>query len=105
MKRHGWHTIAVALGFILASSGPALAERVRMVRTEGQKGTGARVDKTVPYGTNGKTAFGAYTVAPLIYKSPVVDDPANPQAKPVYNLIFYGAKQAAGDQSFGATPK
>jgi len=44
-------------------------------------------------------------VAPLIYKSPSVDDPKNPQAKPVFNLIFYGAKQGFGDKSNGAAPR
>ena len=44
-------------------------------------------------------------VAPRIYSSPIVDDPANPQARPVYNLIFYGGRQAFGDRSNGAVPR
>jgi hypothetical protein len=44
-------------------------------------------------------------VAPRIYSSPTVDDPKNPQAKPVYNLPFYGAVQGYGDASNGAKPR
>jgi hypothetical protein len=44
-------------------------------------------------------------VAPRIYSSPIVDDPRNPQARPVYNLIFYGGQQAFGDRSNGAAPR
>jgi len=44
-------------------------------------------------------------VAPYIYASPIVDDPRYPQTKPVFNLIFYGASQAFGDQQNGATLK
>ena len=45
------------------------------------------------------------SVAPRIYASPTVDDPKNPQAKPVYNIIFYGSVQSFGDRSNGAMPK
>lgn len=89
----------LALAF---ASGPALAERVPMTRTPGFKSSGSRQDITVPYLTNGRTAFGAYTVAPAIYSSPIVDDVDHPQARPVFNLIFYGAEPAFGGQSQGA---
>jgi hypothetical protein len=90
-------------GLLVAGAGRAQAERTPMTRTSGQRNTGARNDITVPYLTTGKTAFGAYSVAPRVYASPIVDDPKNPQAKPVYNIIFYGSKQAFGDKSNGAT--
>ncbi len=59
----------------------------------------------MPYLTNGTSAFGAYSVAPRIFSSPIVDDPANPQARPVYKLIFYGSQQGFGDRSNGAVPR
>jgi hypothetical protein len=56
----------------------------------------------VPFLTNGTTTLGAYRVAPIIYASPIVNDPMNPQTKPVFNLIFYGSVQSFGDQNNGA---
>ena len=76
-----------------------------MTRSEGMKSTGSRVDITVPYLTTGSSAFMQGAVAPRIYSSPIVDDPANPQARPVYNLPFYGGRQAFGDRSNGAAPR
>jgi hypothetical protein len=74
------------------------------MRASGPKSTGARNDITVPYLTTGTSAFMQRSVAPRIYSSPSVD-PMNPQTKPVYNLIFYGAKQSFGNKSNGATPR
>jgi hypothetical protein len=106
MSKKRWMIGAAALGLFLAIAGTATAERVPMVRTSGQKSTGARNDITVPYTTNGKSAFGVYQgVSPRIYSSPIVDDPKNPQSKPVFNLIFWGSVQSFGDKSNGATPK
>jgi hypothetical protein len=99
-----WRWMAGIL--VLVAAGTAYADRVPMTRTAGQKSTGARTDITVPYTTNGRSAFGVYQgVAPKIYASPIVDDPKNPQSKPVYNLPFWGAVQSFGDKSNGATPK
>ncbi len=100
-----WLTGAVVAGLLLLGGGVARAERTPMTRTPGQHSTGARTDHTVPYLTTGSTAFGGYSVAPRIYASPTVDDPRNPQAKPVYNLPFYGAEQGFGDASNGAKPR
>jgi hypothetical protein len=75
------------------------------IRTSGQKSSGSRPDITVPYLTTGNSAFMHGSVAPKIYSSPIVNDPNNPQAKPVYNLIFYGAVLGFGDKSEGATPR
>jgi hypothetical protein len=69
------------------------------------RSTGTRVDITVPYLTTGNSTFMKGAVAPRIYSSPIVNDPANPQARPVFNLIFYGAQQAFGDKSNGAVPR
>jgi hypothetical protein len=101
-----WHwTLGGLLATLILASGSANAGRTPSTRNFGQKSTGSRTDITVPYLTTGKTAFGAYYVAPRIYSSPIVDDPKNPQAKPVYNLPFYGGRQAFGDASNGATPR
>ena len=103
-----WRLITAArtLAALLALVGTADAERTGITRTQGQKSTGSRIDITVPYTTNGNTAFGVYNgVAPRIYSSPIVDDPKNPQAKPVYNLPFWGAYMSFGDKSNGAAPK
>src|SRR6516225_1635641 len=100
-----WLAAALALAVVAALAGPAPAERVTTMRSEGMKSTGSRVDMSVPYLTSGNSTFmrgGA--VAPRIYSSPIVDDPANPQARPVYNLPFYGGRQAFGDRSNGAVP-
>jgi hypothetical protein len=105
MRRgHGLISLAV-LGALLLGTAGARAERVPMTRTSGQRSTGARDDKSVPYLTNGDSGFGAYSVAPRIYASPTVDDPQNPQAKPAFNLPFYGAVQGFGDKSNGAVPR
>jgi hypothetical protein len=106
MGKWRWLAGALALGLLLVLAGTAAAERVPMTRTQGQKSTGSRIDITVPYTTNGFTAFGMYYgVSPRIYASPIVDDPKNPQAKPVYNLPFWGAYMSFGDRSNGAAPK
>jgi hypothetical protein len=92
----------LALGLFAVFVVPASAERTATTRTGGQKSTGSRPDITVPYLTNGTDAFKGGKVAPKIYNSPNMDDPKNPQVKPVYNLIFYGSKQSFGDKSNGA---
>jgi hypothetical protein len=95
----------MALGVVALLVHPAAADRAVTVRTSGQRSTGARSDITVPYLNNGSNAFNAANVAPKIYSSPIVDDPKNPQGKPVFNLIFYGSKQNFGDKSNGAAPR
>ncbi len=104
MPKAHWGTAALVLGLFLAQAGTADA-RVPMTRVEGYRNTGARNDITVPYLTTGRTAFGAYSVAPRIYSSPDLDDPRFPGSKPVFNLPFYGAVQAFGDRSNGAMPR
>ena len=95
-----------ALALVVLSAAPVRAERTSGARVATVLNNGARGDITVPYTTNGRSAILTGTgVAPRVYDSPIVDDPKNPQAKPVYNLIFYGAVQAFGDKSNGATPK
>jgi hypothetical protein len=104
MKR-GWLAGALALVAVAALAGSASAERIPTTRTEGMKSSGSRVDITVPYLTTGYSTFMSGAVAPRIYFSPIVDDPANPQSRPVYNLPFYGGRQAFGDRSNGAVPR
>lgn len=106
MKHLRWLAGVLALGLFLVEAGSASAERVPSTRSGGQKNTGARQDSSVPYLTTGNSAFlTGRSVAPRIYASPTVDDPKNPQAKPVYNIIFYGSVQSFGDRSNGAMPK
>jgi hypothetical protein len=105
MQRWQWLAGVGTVAVLLALSDSAWADRVPSTRTAGQSNFGTRQDITVPYLTTGRSAFGAYSVAPRIYASPTVDDPKNPQAKPVFNLIFYGSVQSFGDKSNGATPK
>lgn len=96
-------TLALVVSAALAVS--ARAERVPTTRTAGLRSNGARVNIAVPYLTTGNSAFMSGAVAPRIYSSPIVSDPANPQSRPVFNLIFYGARQAFGDRSNGAVPR
>jgi hypothetical protein len=96
---------ALVLGLLVSGAGMAQAGRTPTTRTSGEKSSGARTDITVPYTTTGKSAFMSGSVAPRIYSSQSVDDRKNPGARPVYNLIYYGAKQGYGDKSNGATPK
>jgi hypothetical protein len=95
----------LVLGVLLAVTGSLRADRTPTARTTGPRNTGGRSDITVPYLTTGSSTFMQGSVAPRIYASPVVDDPKHPQSKPVFNLIFYGAKQGFGDKSNGATPR
>ncbi len=105
MKRWRWLPPILAAGLVVTLTGGASAARVPGARSEGQRSAGSRVDITVPYLTTGNSAFMKGSVAPRIYSSPIVDDPVNPQARPVFNLIFYGAQQSFGDRSNGAVPK
>ncbi|HEV8059595.1 MAG TPA: hypothetical protein VGP68_06970 [Gemmataceae bacterium] len=95
----------LALGLVFVFAGSAFADRLPSVRTSGQKMPGYHVDITVPYLDHGKNAFQGYSVAPQIKASPTVSDQVNPGAKPVYNLPFYGAKQAFGSGSNGAVQR
>jgi hypothetical protein len=105
MNRIRGLALVLVAGAVLATTSAARAERTTTLRSSGQRNTGARSDITVPYLTSGRSAFISGSVAPRIYASPQVDDRANPQAKPVYNIIFYGAQQGFGDRSNGATPR
>jgi hypothetical protein len=96
----------LAAGAVLLAAGNARADHTGSLRTNGQRSNGARTDITVPYLTSGGSAFlRGSGVAPRIYNSPTVDDPKYPQAKPVFNLIYYGSKQGFGDKSNGAKPR
>jgi hypothetical protein len=106
MNRSWQAVIGLALlGALLAFSLSARADHMQTQRSSGQRNNGARADMTVPYLTTGKTTFMPNYVQPKIYSSPIVDDPAHPQSKPVFNLIFYGSKQSFGDASNGASPR
>jgi hypothetical protein len=103
MRQRKWWLGLMAFALL---AGPALADRVPTTRTETPRAHGTRPDITVPYLTNGGSNFGvANGVAPLIYSSPVLDDPSKPGTRPVYNLPFYGARMSYGSSSNGAVPK
>src|SRR5947209_14944865 len=88
------------LGLWLVAATQAHAERVPSTKVVLTPSTGARVDISVPYTTNGRTTLGVYNgVAPRIYASPILNDPVNPQGRPVFNLPFYGGAQAFGTLS------
>jgi hypothetical protein len=100
MSWRNWVAGPLVLGLLWFATSTAHAGRIPTTRTDGQKSSGARVDQTVPYTTNGKSAFGV-PVGPRIYDSPTVEN-KTAATKPVYNLIFYGAVQSFGDKSNGA---
>ena len=104
MHRWRWAAGPLVLGLMLLTVAAARADRVPSHKTVIPRDPGVRGDITVPYLTNGFSALGVYQgVAPLVIESPIVNDPANPQARPVFNLPFYGATRAFGDGSDGAT--
>lgn len=100
-----WFTAALAVALVGVAAGVAQAGRIPMVRTAGQRNHGTRPDQTVPYLTNGDSGFGAYSIGPKVSSSPQVDDPKNPQAKPVYTIIFYGSVQGFGGKNNGAVER
>jgi hypothetical protein len=104
MNRISWVMGLTALGLLTWAS-VAEAARVAVTRTSGYHNNGTRVDITVPYLTTGRSPFMSGYVQPRIYASPILDDPVNPGTRPVYNLIFYGARQSFGDRSNGAVPR
>ena len=105
MRQWRWVKSAVALALLACLASPVRADRTPSRRAEGQKSTGSRVDITVPYLTNGTSAFGAYTVAPRVYAAPVVDDPAKPGTRPTFNLPFFGGRMGFSGTANGAVPK
>jgi hypothetical protein len=99
-------TAALAVLALALTAAAARADRVPSQRVPTYPALGTRPDVAVYYTTNGISTLGVYQgVAPRIYASPIVDDPTNPQAKPVFNLVFWGAVQSFGDRSNGATPR
>jgi hypothetical protein len=103
-----WHAAAglLVLGLFLLTANPARADRVPSSKVVIPPSTGTRVDITVPYTTDGySTLIVNQRVQPRVYSSPEVDDPNNPQARPVYNLPFYGGSQAFGDKSNGVVSR
>jgi hypothetical protein len=94
----------LTMGIVLGAVSAAHADRVPSTRAEGTRDPGTRVDITVPFLTP-PTNFNAYNVAPKIYATPQVDDPAHPAVRPTYNLPFYGGVMGFGDGNNGALPR
>ena len=101
MQRLSFFAGPLALGMCVLAAGAARAERVPSSKAVGPAMSTSRAPVFVPYTTNGNSTLGAYHVAPRIYSSPTVNDPANPGTRPVFNLPFYGARQGYGDRSNG----
>jgi hypothetical protein len=103
-----WNSVVglLSVAVLAIAAGSAGAFRTPMTRTPGMRMHGTRPDITVPYTTNGRSAFGvAQGVSPRITIDPNVDDRKNPQSRPTYNLPFYGGVNAAGDKTRGAIPR
>jgi hypothetical protein len=104
-----WRRVSglLASSLLLLSATVGRADRVPSQKAYLPHSPGARGDITVPYLTNGSSTLGAYNlVGPRITSSPRVDDPQHPgEARPVYNLIFYGSRMGFGDASQGATER
>jgi len=97
---------AVLAAVLALAAPPARAERVPSSKVQTEPQHGARPDIRVPYTTNGNQNLGvANGVSPRIYSSPVVDDPVNPNVRPVFNLPFYGGVMSFGGASNGAMPR
>ncbi len=106
MRRLRWSLGLLAAALVALAANTANADRVPSTKTVLPKQPGARGDITVPYTTNGTTTLGVYQgVSPKIYVAPIVEDPRDPQSKPVFNLPFWGAVQSFGDRNNGATPR
>ena len=105
--RHWYWAGGLAALALIVTSATARADRVPSSRVPSPPpATGTRPDIFVPYTTNGYSTLGVWNkVEPRIYSSPIVDDPFNPGARPVYNLPFYGAVQSFGDFSNGAVER
>lgn len=90
----------------LLFAGLARAERVPSRKTVMPPSNGARPDITVPYLTNGYTTLGVYNgVSPLIYGKPGLGNYDTAQARPVFNLIYYGSRQFYNSSNPGAFPR
>jgi hypothetical protein len=98
----------VGRGLVVLCLALLLTTAARADRTPSSKAyyptfPGTRPQVDVPYTTNGNSTLGVYQgVSPRIYASPSMENGNNPDVTPVFNLIFYGAKQSFGDASNGA---
>jgi hypothetical protein len=103
MKALAWAGATLALALL---AGAARADRVPSSKVEVQPQHGVRPDIRVPYLTDGPgNLIINRRVEPFVYGSPIVDDRANPQSRPVYNLPFYGAKMQYGGYQNGAADR
>jgi len=93
-------TVGIALWTVSA----AFAERVPTTRADTTRANGTRPDITVPYLNNGSN-FNGYSVAPLIYATPQVNDPTNPGVRPTYNLPVPGLVMGFGNGNNGGVPR
>jgi hypothetical protein len=106
MQRWMGAAVLLVVGLSLLIVQAARADRVPSQKTEAPRTPGTRPDISVPYLTDGNSNLIVNGfVAPKVYSSPIVNDPRNPGARPVYNLPFWGGVQAFGSQSNGAVSR
>lgn len=92
--------LALALPFTVE------AGRVPSVKTQIVPARGARPDIYFPYTTNGRTNLGVWNgVSPWIYDKNGLGENPNSQARPVYNLIYYGSSTSPSSDFIGAMPR
>jgi hypothetical protein len=104
MRKHLGLVAFVLGGLFVFTATPAYADRTPGLRSAGMRNDGGRPDQSVPYLITGHSAFMNRYSGVYIYSSPIVNDLNNPQAKPVFNLIYYGSRVGFGSRSQGATP-
>jgi hypothetical protein len=96
----------LVLGGLIVAVNAADAERVPSSKAVLPPSTGARVDITVPYTSNGRTTLGvAGGVAPRVVSDPALDESGDHKGRPVFNLPFFGAVQSFNGYSFGAVER
>jgi hypothetical protein len=102
MHRWRWAMGPLVLALMACTAGAVRADRVPSEKTVMPRDPGMRGDITVPYLTTGySTLMTGQYVAPLIYSSPNLGT-NNPQARPVFNLPFYGGTRWLGSGNDGA---
>ena len=99
--------IGAAFALVLTLTADVRAGRVPSTKTTIIPSSGARVDITVPYTTNGRSTLGVYNgVSPAIEGNPAPSvAPGGLQSRPMFNLIFYGSWQSPGSWFFGAVER
>jgi hypothetical protein len=95
---------ALAAGVCLAAT--ARADRVPSSKVQIVPSSGARIDITHPYLTNGRSALGvAQGVAPYLYGKEGLNSTNDSKQRGVYNIIYYGSSLGPSADFNWATPR